>query len=76
MPGFRVSMFGSSPFPVPAAEVERGMSCMYLLILFKLFIPVAIRTVRHEAKFYTNPIETTRTSPPHLSPSSVSDPNI
>ena len=30
---------------------------MYLLILFKLFIPVAIRTVRHEAKFYTNAIE-------------------
>ena len=29
MPGFRVSMFGSSPFPVPAAEVERGMSCVY-----------------------------------------------
>ena len=26
MPGFRVYMFGSSPFPVPAAEVERGMS--------------------------------------------------
>ena len=22
MPGFRVYMFGSSPFPVPAAEVE------------------------------------------------------
>ena len=27
MPGFRVYMFGSIPFPVPAAEVERGMSC-------------------------------------------------
>ena len=28
MPGFHVYMFGSSPFPVPAAEVERGMSCI------------------------------------------------
>ena len=27
MPGFCVYMFGFRPFPVPAAEVERGMSC-------------------------------------------------
>ena len=27
MPGFHVYMFGSSPFPVPAAKVEWGMSC-------------------------------------------------
>ena len=33
MPGFRVYMFGSSPFPVPAAEVERGMSCTYYNLL-------------------------------------------
>ena len=32
MPGFRVYMFGSIPFPVPAAEVERGMSCMHYLL--------------------------------------------
>ena len=32
MPGFRVYMFGSIPFPVPAAEVERGMSCNYLAL--------------------------------------------
>ena len=39
----------------------------------------SIRTILHEASlatlFYTNAIETTRTSPPHLSPSSVSDPS-
>jgi hypothetical protein len=30
IPGFRVYIFGSSPFPVSqAAEVERGMSCLY-----------------------------------------------
>ena len=29
MPGFRVYMFGPSPFPSSAAEVERGMSCMF-----------------------------------------------
>jgi hypothetical protein len=29
IPGFRVYIFGSSPFPVSqAAEVERGMSCL------------------------------------------------
>ena len=27
MPSFCVYMFGPSPFPVLAAEVERGMSC-------------------------------------------------
>ena len=32
MPGFHVYMFGSSPFPVPAAEVKRGMSCICLIL--------------------------------------------
>ena len=27
MPGFCVYMFGACLYPVPAAEVERGMSC-------------------------------------------------
>ena len=30
MPGFCVYMFDPSPFRVPAAEVERGMSCYNL----------------------------------------------
>ena len=29
-------MFGSIPFPVPAAEVERGMSCEGISILVVL----------------------------------------
>ena len=37
MPGFRVYMFGSIPFPVPAAEVERGMSCVSYNVRIRRF---------------------------------------
>ena len=46
MPGFRVYMFGSSPFPVPAAEVERGMSCiLFIWSLFGLFFKPILHTL-------------------------------
>jgi hypothetical protein len=49
IPGFRVYIFGSSPFPVSqAAEVERGMSCSLLLLsagsLSYIFRPTRVHT--------------------------------